>query len=73
MMKASVFVGPSLDGFIARRNGYFDFLPEDGGEPHGYSEFIAGVDVLVIGRNTFEHERPGQERVRRSDPSIVAD
>lgn len=53
-VKASVFVGVSLDGFIARPNGEFDFLPEGGGEPHGYDEFIATVDVIVIGRNTFE-------------------
>jgi dihydrofolate reductase len=53
-MKASVFVGTSVDGFIARHNGDFDFLPEGGGEPHGYNEFIATVDVLVIGRNTFD-------------------
>jgi dihydrofolate reductase len=53
-MRASVFVGTSVDGFIARRTGEFDFLPEGGGEPHGYDEFIASVDVLVIGRNTFE-------------------
>jgi dihydrofolate reductase len=53
-MKASVFVGTSVDGFIARHNGDFDFLQEGGGEPHGYAEFIATVDVLVIGRNTFE-------------------
>jgi len=53
-MKASVFVGASVDGFIARRNGDFDFLPEGGGEPHGYDEFMAGVDVLVIGRITYE-------------------
>ena len=53
-MKASVFVGMSVDGFIARRNGSFDFLPAGGGEPHGYDEFMASVDVLVIGRNTFE-------------------
>jgi dihydrofolate reductase len=53
-MKASVFVGMSVDGFIARRNGDFDFLPEGGGEPHGYTEFMASVDVLVIGRHTFE-------------------
>jgi dihydrofolate reductase len=53
-MKASVFVGTSLDGFIARRNGDFDFLPAGGGEPHGYDEFMASVDVLVIGRNTFD-------------------
>ncbi len=53
-MKASVFVGTSLDGFIARADGSFDFLPADGGEPHGYDEFFATVDALVIGRNTFE-------------------
>jgi dihydrofolate reductase len=53
-MKASVFVGTSLDGFIARADGSLDFLPPGGGEPHGYDEFVATVDALVIGRNTFE-------------------
>jgi dihydrofolate reductase len=53
-MKASVFIGTSLDGFIARPNGEFDFLPAGGGEPHGYVEFMATVDALVIGRKTFE-------------------
>ena len=53
-MKASVFIGTSVDGFIARRNGEFDFLPTGGGEPHGYEEFMATVDTLVIGRKTFE-------------------
>ena len=53
-MNASVFVGTSLDGFIARRDGSFDFLPADGGEPHGYDEFMTSVDALVIGRHTFE-------------------
>jgi len=53
-MTATVFVGTSVDGFIARPNGDLDFLPEGGGEPHGYTEFIAGVDAIVIGRNTFE-------------------
>lgn len=50
----SVFVGTSVDGFIARPNGEFDFLPADGGEPHGYAEFMATVDALVMGRKTFE-------------------
>jgi dihydrofolate reductase len=53
-MRASVFVGTSVDGFIARRDGSYDFLPADGGEPHGYDEFFASVDALVIGRKTFE-------------------
>ena len=53
-MNASVFVGTSVDGFIARPHGELDFLPQGGGEPHGYNEFIATVDVIVIGRKTFE-------------------
>src|ERR1700747_1206978 len=53
-MKVSVFVGVSVDGLIARKNGTLDFLPPGGGEPHGYDEFIAPVDVLVSGRKTFE-------------------
>jgi dihydrofolate reductase len=53
-MTISVFIGTSVDGFIARPNGDLDFLPLDGGEPHGYNEFIAGIDALVIGRKTFE-------------------
>jgi len=53
-MMVSVFVGASVDGFIARPSGDLDWLPEGGGEPHGYDEFMASVDALVIGRNTFE-------------------
>ena len=53
-MKTSVFIGTSLDGFIARADGALDFLPPGGGEPHGYDEFMATVDALVIGRKTFE-------------------
>lgn len=54
MMTVSVFVGTSVDGFIARRNGDLDFLPPGGGEPHGYVEFMTSIDALVIGRKTFE-------------------
>ncbi len=53
-MRASVFIATSLDGFIARPNGDLDWLPPGGGEPHGYDEFVATVDALVIGRKTFE-------------------
>jgi dihydrofolate reductase len=53
-MTASVFIGASVDGFIARPNGDLDWLPAGDGEPHGYDEFIASVDALVIGRKTFE-------------------
>ena len=53
-MKASVFIATSLDGFIARTTGALDWLPQGGGEPHGYDEFMATVDALVIGRKTYE-------------------
>jgi dihydrofolate reductase len=52
-MVATVFVGASVDGFIARSDGGLDWLPTDA-EDHGYDEFMATVDALVIGRGTFE-------------------
>ena len=51
---ASVFIGTSVDGFIARLNHDLDFLPPGGGEEHGYKEFINSVDAIVIGRNTYD-------------------
>jgi dihydrofolate reductase len=54
LMQASVFVGASVDGFIARPDGGLDWLPVGGGEPHGYDAFMATVDALVVGRNTYE-------------------
>ncbi len=53
-MKTSVFVGVSVDGFIARADNALDFLEAGGTAPHGYEEFIATVDTLVMGRKTFE-------------------
>lgn len=57
--KASVFIATSLDGFIARPDGSIDWLNEANaavpkGEDCGYAEFIEPIDVLVMGRNTFE-------------------
>jgi dihydrofolate reductase len=53
-MLASVFIGISVDGFIARLDGSFDFLPEGGGEEHGYQAFFDSVDALIIGSGTLE-------------------
>lgn len=53
-MKLSVFCGVSVDGFLARLNDEFDFLHTGEQEPHGFKEFLASVDVVVIGRRTFE-------------------
>jgi dihydrofolate reductase len=53
-MKLSVFCGVSVDGFLARPDDALDFLDAGGQGPHGFEEFLASVDVIVIGRRTFE-------------------
>jgi dihydrofolate reductase len=49
----TVFVGASVDGFIARPDGALDWLPAVS-EEHGFTELMATVDAMVIGRGTFE-------------------
>lgn len=55
-MKISAFVGTSLDGFIARKNGDFAWLSRfaDDEAVASYNEFMARIDAIVIGRGTFE-------------------
>lgn len=59
-MKVSVYIATSLDGFIARKDGALDWLPGSEsaetleGEDYGYQEFMDSIDVLIMGRNTFE-------------------
>ena len=53
----AVFIATTLDGFIAREDGRFDFLDAFHGEEHGYAQFFSGVDAVVIGRGTYETVR----------------
>jgi dihydrofolate reductase len=53
-MEVSVFCGVSVDGFLARPDGALDFLAAGEKVPHGFEEFYGSVDVIVIGRKTFE-------------------
>lgn len=55
-MKTTVYIGTSLDGFIARENGEIDWLEKfASAEVFGfYDEFIKKIDAIVIGRGTFE-------------------
>jgi dihydrofolate reductase len=57
--KSSVFIATSLDGFIARENGEIDWLDAANstvpkGEDCGYFDFMKTIDVLVMGRKTYE-------------------
>jgi dihydrofolate reductase len=71
VMKLSVFCGVSVDGFLARPNHALDFLDAGGQEPHGFEEFYASVDVVVIGRNTFEVVRSFDEWFYGTKPVVV--
>ncbi len=56
MISARVYIGTSLDGFIARVDGSFDWLSKFGDDDavKSYQEFMSEIDVIVIGRGTFE-------------------
>ena len=50
-------IGVSVDGFISDATGMpaWDLAPGwDHGKSHGYAEFNAGNDVVIVGRNTFD-------------------
>jgi len=71
---ASVFLGMSVDGFIARLDGDIGWLdgsgelptegpeaptPDDGeGGDFGFTEFVDGIDAVVMGRSTYAFIKP---------------
>lgn len=57
--RCSVFIATSLDGYISRPDGSIDWLNEANaaippGQDCGYGAFIKNIDILVMGRNSFE-------------------
>lgn len=57
--KTSVFIATSLDRYIARTDGNLDWLDAaqatvPAGEDCGYQSLIQPVDVLIMGRRTYE-------------------
>ena len=55
-MKTIVYIGTSLDGFIARPNGDFDWLSRFANDEAvlAYEELTNRIDAIVIGRGTYE-------------------
>lgn len=53
MGKICVFMGCSLDGFIAGPNDELDWLPTEGFEDT-FTPFMEGVGAMLMGRRTFE-------------------
>lgn len=55
-MRTTVYIGTSLDGFIARNDGDIDWLVKYANDEavNAYQQFTKRIDVIVIGRGTFE-------------------
>lgn len=55
MTSGHVFMAMSLDGFVARKDHTLDWLEKQQteGEEHGYDDFMASVDGLVMGSGSF--------------------
>lgn len=54
-MKTIVYVGTSLDGFIARIDGDIGWLTEfEEAVQDDFRKFIKRIDAIVMGRGTFE-------------------
>jgi dihydrofolate reductase len=77
----SVFLGMSVDGFIAKPDGDITFLtggdpgggpPDDGaGGDFGFGEFVSAIDALVMGRSTYEFLKPIDEWPYQGKPVHV--
>lgn len=55
--KNIVFIGKSLDGFIAGKNGELDWLemiPNPENVEMGFTSLIQEIDAVVMGKTTFE-------------------
>ncbi len=77
----SVFLGMSVDGFIARLDGDIGWLtggdtsggpPDDGaGGDFGFGEFVGQIDALCMGRSTYEFLQPIDEWPYQGKPVHV--
>jgi len=56
-MRNVAYIACSLDGFIADLNSQIDWLtsiPNESNSDYGYSDFMNGIDAVIMGRKTFE-------------------
>ena len=56
MRRVVVYIGMSLDGYIADRNGGVKWMTGDGSEPGSagsYQQFIETVDTVLMGYRTY--------------------
>ena len=54
MRNIILYIATSLDGFIARKDGSLDWLPQSTEDDMGYADFYDTIDTVVMGRTTYE-------------------
>ncbi|MCP3740246.1 dihydrofolate reductase family protein [Rossellomorea sp. BNER] len=54
--KVVLYIAMSLDGYIARKDGSVDWLNDVKGDgaDNGYDAFYKNIEVVIMGRNTYE-------------------
>lgn len=56
-MSNKVYIATSIDGFIATPNGglkWLEEIPNPDKSDFGFSEFVSGIDAIIMGRKTFD-------------------
>jgi len=56
-MSNIVYIATSIDGYIAKVDGSINWLteiPNPDNSDYGFSEFLKGIDAILMGRKTFE-------------------
>lgn len=68
-----VFLGMSVDGFIARLDDDLGWLESRGGEAGdaGFTSFVTSVDALLMGRGTYRVIAPHDEWPYQGRPAHV--
>lgn len=57
MRKLLIYIASSVDGYIAKPNDDLEFLKlvEKEGEDYGYATFMENIDMIIIGRKTYDY------------------
>lgn len=52
----TLYIGASLDGYIARQNDDIEWLTQfdQADQDYGYAEFMVSIDTVIMGRTTYD-------------------